>query len=117
MARKRIQELAKDRGVSVHTILFQLEKIGSPGKKPQHALSEEEIGRVKVRLGLTAPPTPVVGQERVVSTHVIVQPAESHVETITTTEQVVERRVGAQVIRRRTTRIAAPQEPTSSAQE
>ena len=117
MTRKRIHELAKEWGVSVHAILAQLEKIGVTGKKPQHVLTEKEVERVKIRLGLTPPPTPVVGQERLVSARVIVQPVEGHAKAITTTEQVVERRVGAQVIRRRTTRVAAPQQPTPAAHE
>jgi translation initiation factor IF-2 len=117
MTRKRIHELAKEWGVPIHAILAQLEKIGVTGKKPQSVLTEEEIGRVKVRLGLTPAPIPVGGQERLVSTRVIAQPAEDRAEGSATTEQVIERRVGAHVIRRRTTRIAAPQELIPAAQE
>jgi translation initiation factor IF-2 len=117
MTRKRIQELAKEWGMPVQAILAQLEKIGVTGKKPQHVLTEKELGRVKVRLGLTPPPTPVVGQERLVSERVIAQQAKGRTEMLTTTEQVIERRVGAHVIRRRTTKIETPQEPTSIPQE
>src|SRR5262245_37736471 len=111
MTHKRIHELAKAWGVSTQAILTQLDHIGVTGKKAQSTLTEKEIVRVKVGLGLTAVSTPVVGQERLISERVITQHAEGAAQVVTTKEQVIERRVGAHVIRRRTTRIEAPQEP------
>jgi translation initiation factor IF-2 len=110
MTRKRIQELAKEWGVTPQAILAQLEKIGISRKTVQSSLSEDEMEKVKVRLGLTPAPPPVVGKERLVSERVIVRQAEGAAQSITTKEQVIESQVRTGVIRRRTTRIEVPQE-------
>ena len=110
MRRKRIHELAKEWGVTSQTILAQLDKIGISRKTAQSSLTKEEAEKVKLRLGLTPPPPSMVGKEWLVSERVIVRPAEGAAQSITTKEQVIESQVRTNVIRRRTTRIAVPQE-------
>jgi translation initiation factor IF-2 len=117
MTRKRIQEYAKEWGVGAQAILAQLDKIGVSGKKPQSALMSEEAEKVKVRLGLASPPTPQVGKERLVAERVVVQAVEGAATVMTTKEQVIERRVGTGVIRRRTTRTEVAQEPVGLEQK
>ncbi len=117
MTRKRIQELAKEWGVASQAILAQLDKIGVSGKKSQSSLTDEEAEKVKVRLGLASLPTPKVGKERLVAERVIVQAVEGAAAPITTKEQVIERRVGTGVIRRRTTRTEVRREPVEPEQK
>jgi hypothetical protein len=72
MTRQRVQELAKEWGVTPQHILAQPEMIGIPKKTVQSSLTEEETEKVKVRLGLTPAPSSQVGTERLVSERVIV---------------------------------------------
>lgn len=111
MPRKRIHELAKEWGVSSQAILAQLEKIGSTGKKTHSTVAEAEAAKVKERLGLTAAAAPVVGEDRLVSERVVSEGEAGPVPAVATREQVIERRVRADVIRRRTTRVEVPQQP------
>ncbi len=100
MARMRVHELAKSWGIESKDLLSQIEKLGIQGKRSQSSLSAEEIERVQSELGLGERPQVAVGEERV--------------KTGETGQQVVERRVGTKVIRRR----ARPQdEPTGDAME
>jgi hypothetical protein len=77
MTRQRVHELAKEWGVTSQHVLAQLEKIGIPKKTAQNSLTAEEAEKVKVRLGLTPPPSSQVGRERLVSERVIVQQADA----------------------------------------
>ena len=88
-SRKRISELAKEWGVEAKEVVARLDKLGLKGRKAQSSLTDEEAVRVQEELGLIAKPTINVGGERVVEEE---------------GQTVVERRVRANVIRRRTTR-------------
>ncbi len=110
MKRTRIYELAKEWGVAAPAILAQLPKLGSSAKTVHSAITDDEAAKVKALLRVTPPPAPVVGQHRLVSERLMTQPADGTTATITTKEQVVESRVQTGVIRRRTTRVAVPQE-------
>jgi translation initiation factor IF-2 len=87
-------------------------------QKRVHSPTKEEAAKVKVHLGLTLPPSPpAIGQERLVSERVVVRHEEGTAQVVTTKEQVIESRVRAGVIRRRTTRVEVPQEPTTAPEE
>ena len=91
MGRKlRVHELAKELGVETKDLIAKLEGLGYPAKRPQSALEDEEIERVKSEYGRSDRPAVTVGDERVL------HGGEG--------ETVVERRVKTNVIRRRTTR-------------
>ena len=75
-----------------------------------HHETDAEAAKVKRLLGVTSPPLPVIGQQRLVSERVVTHPTNGTTAAITTHEQVVEQRVQTGVIRRRTTRVAVPQE-------
>ena len=110
MPRKRIYELAKDWGVASQAILDQLRKVGSKATTAHNTVTDEEAAKAKALLGVTPPPAPVIGEQRVVAERIVTQPTEGTTAAITTTEQVIERRVQTGVIRRRTTRVESPQE-------
>lgn len=103
--------------MSSQTILAQLEKIGKTGQRVQSTLTEAEVAKVKERLGLTATPAFVVGEERLVAERMVTEGRASSIPAATTKEQVVERRVRADVIRRRTTRVEVPQQPLAEPEE
>ncbi len=87
MARMRVHELAKSWGLESKDLLGRIEKLGILGKRSQSSLTEDEVERVQNELGLGDGPQVSVGEERVV--------------TGETGEQVVQKRVGTKVIRRR----------------
>ena len=95
-SRKRISEWAKEWGIDSKEILARLEKQGIHSRKPQSAMTEDEAARVHADLGLTEKPAVSVGEERVVEE---------------VGQTVVERRVRANVIRRRTTKHEEELEP------
>ena len=84
---RRVHELAKTWGLESKDLLTQIEKLGIPGKRSQSSLTDDEVGRIESELGLGDQPRVTVGEERVL--------------TGDSGQQVVERRVGAKVIRRR----------------
>src|SRR5262245_1829422 len=84
---RRVHELAKDWGVEPKELSVRLEKIGLRNKRAQSSLSDEEILRATTELGLGEKPQITIGGERMV--------------TAETGQQLVERRVGTKVIRRR----------------
>lgn len=98
MARMRVHELAKSWGLESKDLLGRIEKLGILGKRSQSSLTEDEIERVENELGLGDGPKVTVGEERVV--------------TGETGQEVVQKRVGTKVIRRR----ARPQEPEQAAE-
>ncbi|MFI5365379.1 MAG: translation initiation factor IF-2 [Candidatus Binatia bacterium] len=91
MSRKRIHEVAKERGVDVKDLLVKLERLGIHGKRSQSSLTDDELERLLADLAAEEKPTISVGDERVVEG--------------TEGQTVVERRVRMNVIRRRTTRV------------
>jgi translation initiation factor IF-2 len=102
IGKKRIHELAKDWDVQVKDVLAKLEKLGIRNKKSASSLTDEQIVRVREALGLRDKAAVAIGTERVVAERVVT--SQDGVEGVTAREQVVENRVGTNVIRRRTQR-------------
>jgi len=125
ISKKRIHELAKDWNVPTKDVLAKLERIGIRNKKSQSSLTDEQIVRVREALGLRDKTAVTIGAERVVSERVVTEKDATEDQMITSREQVVENRVRANVIRRRTTRvevlkredIPTPEEPPVTAFE
>jgi translation initiation factor IF-2 len=86
MSKPRVHELAKEWGIEPKDLLSRLEKIGIR-KRAQSSLSDEEVAQAVRDLGIGPVPTVTIGEERFVTG------AEG--------QQLVERRVGTKVIRRR----------------
>ena len=86
MARMRVHELAKTWEMESKELIAHIERLGIEGKRSQSSLTEDLIERLQTELGLGQPQVSV-GKERV--------------KTGETGQQVVERRVGTKVIRRR----------------
>jgi len=117
MSRKRIHELAKEWQAQTKNLLAKLEKLGIKGKKAQSGLTEEEAALLKQALGLVQEPALPSGQERTVSERLVTEQDEAAEQVITTQEKVVESRIRADVVRRRTTRIEVLREPAAAALE
>jgi translation initiation factor IF-2 len=93
MARLRVHELAKQWEIDTKDLIAGLERIGIRGKRSQSSLTDDEVEQASQELKPSDKPSVTIGEERVV--------------TAETGQQVVERRVGTKVIRRRA---AAPSE-------
>lgn len=104
MVKMRVHQLAKELGIEPKDLIAQLDKIGLRGKKSQGSLEEDEVARVRAALAQPAKPQVVVGEEKVVADHVVTR-ADETLGEIQAHEQIVERRVRANVIRRRTSRL------------
>ncbi len=98
--KRRISEYAKEWKVEPRQILAKLEAKGIRGRRAQSSMSEEEAEMVRRELGLSEPPKVAIGDERVVEAG---------------GQTVVERRVGANVIRRRAAKPEAPPAPSAPA--
>src|SRR6185295_499339 len=105
VSKKRIHELAKDWNVPTKDVLAKIERLGIRNKKSQSSLSDDQIAKVREALGLRDKTTVTIGAERVVSERVVTEKDATEDQMITSREQVVENRVRANVIRRRTTRV------------
>jgi translation initiation factor IF-2 len=99
----RVHQLAKDIGIEPKDLIAHLEKLGISGKRAQSSLEDEEVSRLKAALALTAKPQVVVGEEKVVADR-MVRTEDQTLGEIEAREKVVERRVRANVIRRRMSR-------------
>ncbi len=110
MAKARVHLLAKELGLDPKDLIAHLEKMGMRGRKAQSSLEDDEVARI--RAALEAPKPQVnVGEERVVVERVVTAEDETMGE-IQAREKVVERRIRANVIRRRTSRVEViPQTP------
>src|SRR5262250_2153348 len=92
---RRVHDLAKEWGVEPKELSTRLEKIGLRNKRGQSSLTDEEVQRAATELGLGEKPQITIGGERVVT-------------AADTGQQLVERRVGTKVIRRRAAASSAP---------
>jgi translation initiation factor IF-2 len=88
----RVHELAKQWDIETKDLIAGLERIGIRGKRSQSSLTDDEVQQASQELKPGDKPSVTIGEERVV--------------TADTGQQVVERRVGTKVIRRRA---AAPE--------
>ena len=100
MSKVRVHQLAKQLEIEPKDLIAQLEKIRIRGKKPQSSLEESEIEAVKAALAAMEKPKVTVGEERVVVDRTITAEDQDMGE-VQAHEKVVERRVRANVIRRR----------------
>jgi translation initiation factor IF-2 len=85
--------------------------LGLRGRKAQSALEDDEVARLRVALAAQEKPQVHVGEEKVVADR-MVKAEDETLREVQARETIVERRVRANVIRRRTSRVevAAPQE-------
>jgi translation initiation factor IF-2 len=104
MGKARVHSLAKELEIETKDLIAQLDKLGIRGRKAQSALEDDEVARVKAALAGLEKPHVHIGEEKVVADRVVTAENESLGE-IQARETVVERRVRANVIRRRTSRV------------
>jgi len=100
----RVHLLAKELGIELKELIAHLEKLGIRGKKTQGSLEDDEVVRVRAALAAAAKPQVAVGEEKVVAERVVTA-EDQDLGEIQAREKVVERRVRANVIRRRTSRV------------
>ncbi|MCZ6626413.1 MAG: translation initiation factor IF-2 [Deltaproteobacteria bacterium] len=117
MAKTRVHILAKDLGVAPKELIAHLEKMGIRGKKAQSSIDDEAATRLRAALAAPAKPQVTLGEEKVVAERVVTAEDEA-MGQIQAHEKVVERRIRANVIRRRTSRVevisqSAPSEAES----
>jgi translation initiation factor IF-2 len=108
MGKTRVHLLAKELGIETKDLIAQLDKIGLRGRKAQSALEDDEVARVRAVLTAQEKPQVHVGEEKVIAERLVKTEDETH-SASEARETVVERRVRANVIRRRVNRIEVPQ--------
>jgi len=117
MGKTRVHLLAKELGVETKDLIAQLDRLGLRGRKAQSALEDDEVARVRSALAAQERPQVHVGEEKVVADRMVKTEDETH-HSAEARETVVERRVRANVIRRRVNRTEiAPAEAPSPAPE
>ena len=114
MGKTRVHLLAKELGIETKDLIAHLDKLGMRGRKAQSALEDEEVTRIRAALAALEKPQVHVGEEKVVADRVVVAEDETSGE-VQARETVVERRVRANVIRRRTSRVEVAQPEPSPA--
>jgi translation initiation factor IF-2 len=112
MGKTRVHLLAKELGIETKDLIAQLDKLGLRGRKAQSSLEDEEVSRIRAALAAQEKPQVHVGEEKVVADRVVTAGGES-VGEIQARETIVERRVRANVIRRRTSRVEVSQPETA----
>jgi translation initiation factor IF-2 len=117
MGKTRVHLLAKELGIETKDLIAQLDRLGLRGRKAQSALEDDEVARVRSALAVQERPQVHVGEEKIVADRMVKTEDETH-RSAEARETVVERRVRANVIRRRVNRTEiAPAEAPSSAPE
>ncbi len=110
MGKMRVHLLAKELAIETKDLIAQLDKMGMRGRKAQSSLEDDEVVRIRAALAAQEKPQVHVGEEKVVVDRVVKAEEEGQ-SGIEAHETVVERRVRANVIRRRTSRVeVAPAE-------
>src|SRR5215468_4330565 len=104
MGKTRVHLLAKELGIETKDLIAQLDKLGIRGRKAQSSLEDDEVTRLRAALAVQEKPQIHIGEEKVVADRVVTAESENLGE-IQARETVVERRVRANVIRRRTSRV------------
>ncbi|MFQ5849682.1 MAG: translation initiation factor IF-2 [Candidatus Binatia bacterium] len=111
MGKVKVHQLAKELGIETKELIARLEKIGVRGKRAQSSLEEREVASIRAALVVAERPQAEVGREKVVAEREVTEQDQTLGE-IKARETVVERRVRANVIRRRTSRVEiVPQTP------
>ncbi len=116
MAKTRVHLLAKELGIETKDLIAQLDKLGMRGRKAQSSLDDDETVRVRAAMAAQERPQVHVGEEKVVADRVVTAESENLGE-VQARETVVERRVRANVIRRRTSRVEVPHAETPPVEE
>src|SRR4029453_3923977 len=104
MGKTRVHLLAKELGIETKDLIAQLDKLGIRGRKAQSSLEDDEVNRLRAALAGQEKPQVHVGEEKVVADRVVTA-GDENLGEIQARETVVERRVRANVIRRRTSRV------------
>src|SRR4029077_12832048 len=108
MAKTRVHLLAKELAMETKDLVAQLDKLGIRGRKAQSALEDDEVTRLRASLAAQEKPQVHVGEEKVVADRMVKAEDQTAGEG-DARKTVVERRVRANVIRRRTSRVEVPQ--------
>src|SRR5919109_918251 len=116
MGKTRVHLLAKELGIETKDLIAQLDRLGIRGRKAQSALEEDEVSRVRAALAAQEKPQVHVGEEKIVADRMVKTEDEGQGGT-EAHETIVERRVRANVIRRRTSRVEVPAEAAPSVAE
>jgi translation initiation factor IF-2 len=103
MGKTRVHLLAKELGIETKDLIAQLDRLGLRGRKAQSAMEDDEVARVRAALAAQEKPQIHVGEEKVVADRVVKSEDEAD-GGAEARETVVERRVRANVIRRRVNR-------------
>jgi translation initiation factor IF-2 len=109
MGKTRVHLLAKELGIETKDLIAQLDKLGMRGRKAQSSLEDDEVARLRAALAALEKPQVHVGEEKVVADRVVTA-GDENLGEVQARETIVERRVRANVIRRRTSRVEVPQE-------
>ena len=104
MGKTRVHLLAKELAIETKDLIAQLDRLGLRGRKAQSSLEDDDVARLRAALAAQEKPHVHVGEEKIVADRVVKGEDESLGE-IQARETIVERRVRANVIRRRTSRI------------
>ena len=115
MGKTRVHLLAKELGIETKDLIAQLDKLGIRGRKAQSSLEDDEVARLRAALAGQEKPQVHVGEEKVVADRVVTAENENLGE-IQARETIVERRVRANVIRRRTSRVEVVSQATEKPQ-
>ena len=116
MGKTRVHLLAKELEIETKDVIAQLDRLGLRGRKAQSALEDDEVARVRTALAAQERPQVHVGEEKIVADRMVKSEddAEGGAEA---RETVIERRVRANVIRRRVNRTeVAPTEVPATAE-
>ena len=108
MGKTRVHLLAKELGMETKDLIAQLDKLGMRGRKAQSSLEDDEVARLRAALAAQEKPQVHVGEEKVVADRVV-KAGDENLGEVEARETIVERRVRANVIRRRTSRVEVPQ--------
>jgi translation initiation factor IF-2 len=116
MGKTRVHLLAKELGIETKDLIAQLDRLGLRGRKAQSALEDDEVARVRSALAAQERPQVHVGEEKIVADRMVKTEDEAH-HSAEARETVVERRVRANVIRRRVNRTELPSAEVPAAPE
>jgi len=117
MGKTRVHLLAKELGIETKDLIIQLDRLGIRGRKAQSALEDDEVARLRAALAAQEKPQVHVGEEKIVADRMVKTDDEGQGGT-EAHETVIERRVRANVIRRRVNRVeVAPTEAATGAGE
>ncbi len=116
MSKVRVHQLAKELGIEPKDLIARLDKLGVRGKRAQSSLEVEEVENIRSAFSVAQKPQVQVGEEKVTADRVV-KGQDEILGEIQAREQVVERRVRANVIRRRTSLSEIVQQPPSAMEE